>query len=404
MSPRVSSFITLKPGTLIFCVFRQVALLSFSRSLQLSQVTATMKLEIPLAHLPLKPSTLKVFHQRGFVSAREIECSKASGMSNLAAELAVSLQNAATFYRELQQCLDTNSPTTTAVGVLASELINENNGALLNNSIISFCRAVDVLLAGGIALGEVTEVSGAPGAGKTQWATQLCVNTRLPMQFGGVAGEAVYIDTEGSFSPERCLAMATALCSHIDAGRRRRTATASQRDPLPEWFTPESILAGIHVFRVHDEAAQTAVIGALPKFLDEKQGAIKLIVIDSMAFHFRASGPDTDFVQRTRLLTRLATGLAELAAQQQVAVVAVNQMTTKFGSARDLRMVPALGESWAHAVTTRLLLAENEGVRQCELTKSPRLAAGKADYVIVEEGVRGSDFARGDRKRQKMTI
>lgn len=37
-----------------------------------------------------------------------------------------------------------------------------------------------------------------PGVGKTQLGIQLCVDVQLPECYSGAAGEAVYIDTEGS--------------------------------------------------------------------------------------------------------------------------------------------------------------------------------------------------------------
>ena len=102
---------------------------------------------------------------------------------------------------------------------------------------------------------------------------------------------------------------------------------------------------------------------------------------------------------RTRQLTNHCHHLTQLALQYNLAVVVVNQMTTK----GDL-LVPALGESWAHAVTTRLLLSgsgsgdgsvstlHQQQPRTCRLTKSPRLPSGAADFQIVEAGVRGMEY------------
>lgn len=150
-------------------------------------------------------------------------------------------------------------------------------------------------------MGEVTEICGNPGGGKTQLAIQLSVDARLPTEYGGVAGETVYIDTEGSFSPERCLTMAQALVDHVrkSAERKRRqinestnTNLARHCPPIPNWFEPETIMKGIHMYRAHDEAAQTAIITALPAFLRERAQngcPVKLLVVDSIAFHYRVS-------------------------------------------------------------------------------------------------------------------
>ena len=65
----------------------------------------------------------------------------------------------------------------------------------------------------------MTEFCGAPGIGKTQLAIQLCVNVQIPDTADGCAGEAIYIDTEGSFVPERAQDMVSGVSSHA-LGRR----------------------------------------------------------------------------------------------------------------------------------------------------------------------------------------
>lgn len=62
-----------------------------------------------------------------------------------------------------------------------------------------------------IFIGQITEFCGVPGVGKTQLGIQLCVDVQLPECFGGAAGEAVYIDTEGSFMVERAADMADGI-------------------------------------------------------------------------------------------------------------------------------------------------------------------------------------------------
>lgn len=73
----------------------------------------------------------------------------------------------------------------------------------------------DELLGGGVCVARMTEFCGAPGVGKTQLGMQLCLNVQIPEQCGGVGGDAVYIDTEGSFIVERVCDMAEALEQHL---------------------------------------------------------------------------------------------------------------------------------------------------------------------------------------------
>lgn len=92
---------------------------------------------------------------------------------------------------------------------------------------------------------------------------------------------------------------------------------------------------------------------------------------------------------RTRSLTNIAAFLSDLAATFDLAVVVINQMTTKVGE-HEARLVPALGESWAHATTTRILLSRTDHptIRKCTLVKSPHKASGMAMYDVREAGIR----------------
>lgn len=45
---------------------------------------------------------------------------------------------------------------------------------------------------------------------------QIAVDVQIPGQFGGLQGEAVYIDTEGSFIVERLVDIAKATVDHCN--------------------------------------------------------------------------------------------------------------------------------------------------------------------------------------------
>lgn len=403
-----------------------------------------------LSVLPLRPSTLSLLNRRGFNSSKDVIASKASGgISNFAAELDIPLVEASGIYREVQAAVKSLSsitasssrsqPTQTAASILSAQY---NQSGLKTRPIISFAQSIDSLLGGGFQPKEVTEIVGSPGVGKSQLAMQLCVDARLPKQFGGVEGDSIYIDSEGSFSPERCWDMAHALCSHIQGSVQRSNGTKQ----LPEIFSEDTILDSIHVFRVYDETAQSATIQSIPDYIKkiENNGRIiKLVVIDSIAFHYRVSNlhyqpafqrnikfqsthhnlpqlfvtvdqkcSSSDYKSRTKSLARTASFLADIASKN-IAVVVVNQMTTKvsgssassetkFSADFSTSLIPALGESWAHAVTTRLLLSadtstsesiSNRSVRHqrriCTLVKSPHKPSGTASFSITEFGVRG---------------
>ena len=360
---------------------------------------------------------------------------------------------------------------------LHQNVIGCSKGANSTN-IITFCRALDELLDGGIAIGELTELAGSPGSGKTTMCMQLAVNAALPHYCGGVNGRTVYIDTEGSFSPERCFDLATHLIQHVQTGLRRKYrqslnnnntsniiknnngSTMSNKNSgehlQHEWnVTAEDILNNILVYRAHDVADLAAIVhGALPALLASSSSPtdnrtkpdlpIRLVIVDSIAFPYRAvaspsntgdltstlqfssSATTMDYATRTQHLNATAATLTSLSVQHQLAVVAVNQMTTKFtkdeitsnennpnnanaqscsdsSATQRTKLIPALGESWAHTVTSRLILnkpmsysnlnsTEQHQYRTCSLTKSPRLPSGEANLVITNAGIRGMEY------------
>lgn len=263
-----------------------------------------------LSNLPLRPSTLSILTRRGFNSTSDVHASKAvGGISNFAAELDIPLVEAAGIAREVNTAVKSLSSDSTGVQdqgtsssippqpqpqqsgpqTAASILSAQYSKTGLNTRpIISFAQSIDSLLGGGFQPKETTEIVGAPGTGKTQLAMQLCVDTKLPKLFGGVEGDSVYIDSEGSFSPERCLDMAKALVDHLQSSAKRSNGTKH----FPEGYSAETILDSIHVFRVYDETSQTATINSMPDFLNKMQDSgrpVKLLIVDSIAFHYRVS-------------------------------------------------------------------------------------------------------------------
>ena len=494
---------------------------------------------IPLNHLPLQRSTLTTLQQCGFVTVGDLENlvdndggnSNGSNMERLVKRLKVSsTAEAIDIFQQVQSCLviptpiatitsssssatssngdndgddndnfnsnnNSSSSTTTAahgidgdvgIGKTAKELLQQHSysSKYKNSSIITFCREIDQLLgSGGISLGQVVEVFGMPGSGKTQLAIQLCVNTCIPINLGGVNGSVLYIDSEGNFNPSRCHTMAKYLIEHLSSvvlrknrqkfqtyrlqqqqsqqQRQSQTNTATsvsvppypQLSSLPDDFTPEHILSRIHVYRVHNEKEQEdTIMNSLESFIQRQQQGVrhaipplppvKLIIIDSMAFHYR-SGPSTSksdsspfsnsnkkkkknnkyyYLERSQKLTTMAAKLGEIATKYDIAVVAINHMTTKFiptsssttgNSSNDTfasnlvygsnnnnsndftsTYVPALGESWAHATHTRLQLLASTTTKKrvCKLIKSPDRPSGTALFQILEQGIRDIDI------------
>lgn len=207
-----------------------------------------------------------------------------------------------------------------------------------------FCKKLDGLLGGGVPTGQLTEFCGPPGIGKTQLGMQLALDVQIPDAFRGRDGSAIYLDTEGSFTPERAATMARSLERHIrsiaHSAQSGDNISRAERIQISEQFTEKGMLQRIQVFRAHDLTEQLAIINHFPRFLEANPG-VRLIVIDSIAFHFRQ---DMNVSARGRVLSGLAQTLNEVAFKYNLAVVVMNHVTTRVDpETRQSQLVPALG-------------------------------------------------------------
>jgi len=153
-------------------------------------------------------------------------------------------------------------------------------------------------------------------------------------------------------------------------------------------LTKEEILSHIYYYRVHDYIEQIALVNLLPKFLSEHT-KVRLLVIDSITFHFRHDFDDMNV--RTRILNQMGQSLLSAAERFNIAVVVINQVTTKMTGESQSNLVPALGESWGHTCTNRIILYWNDSHRYAHLNKSPSREAKTVPFQVTTEGIRSID-------------
>ncbi|KAI9180222.1 hypothetical protein LWI28_002502 [Acer negundo] len=281
--------------------------------------------------------------------------------------------------------------------------------------ITTSCADLDNILGGGINCKEVTEIGGVPGIGKTQLGIQLAVNVQIPREFGGLGGKAIYIgklwiiiissfvdsidfllryqfittlcywysDTEGSFMVERALQIAEACVEDMSEYSRflRNDFQACQAK-----IQPKDILENIYYFRICSYTEQIALINYLEKFISEHKD-VKLVIVDSITFHFRQDFDD--MALRTRVLGGISLKLMKLAKEFSLAVVLLNQVTTKFTEG-SFQLTLALGDSWSHSCTNRVILYWNGDERYAYIDKSPYLRSASAPYSVTSRGIRNS--------------
>ncbi|ESW06853.1 hypothetical protein PHAVU_010G082100 [Phaseolus vulgaris] len=279
--------------------------------------------------------------------------------------------------------LETPNGTHTTVvggGQTAWDMLNDEK---FSSYITTSCVDLDNILGGGIKCKDVTEIGGVPGIGKTQIGIQLAVNVQIPQGYGGLGGKAIYIDTEGSFMVERVLQIAEA-CIEDMAEYSNHFHKDFQACEVK--MHPNNILENIFYFRVCSYTEQIALINYLDKFIMENKD-VKIIIVDSVTFHFRQDFDD--MALRTRLLSEMALKLMKLAKKFCLAVVMLNQVTTKFieGS---FQLTLALGDSWSHSCTNRIILFWNGNERHAFIDKSPSLKSASAPYSVTSRGIRNS--------------
>lgn len=152
--------------------------------------------------------------------------------------------------------------------------------------------------------GQLTEIIGLPGMGKTQLCIQLSASVLKNN------GQVLYIDTEGSFSIGRLLQMSGNTINTSD----------------------------LVVYRVTSVAQLLSIVLELNKIMLEYT-RVKIIIIDSIAFLFKGI---SDFNQRSQWLNQIGQELKKIAFEKGILIVLTNQMTTKLHNSNGI-LVPALG-------------------------------------------------------------
>ncbi|KAL1926184.1 hypothetical protein VTP01DRAFT_6049 [Rhizomucor pusillus] len=244
-----------------------------------------------------------------------------------------------------------------------SELIHITTGS----------KELDKVLGGGIETGSITELFGEFRTGKTQLCHTLAVTCQvsgfqLSLSMGGAEGRCLYIDTEGTFRPNRILA-------------------AAQRFNM----AGEETLDNIAYARAYNADHQTALLVQASALMAETRFA--LLIVDSAISLYR-----TDYSGRGELsarqmhLARFLRHLQRLADEFGVAVVITNHVVAQADGAASMFNAdpkrPTGGHIVAHASCTRLYLRKGRGEsRICKVYDSPSLPENEAIFAIMEDGI-----------------
>jgi len=230
-------------------------------------------------------------------------------------------------------------------------------------------KSLDELLGGrGIESKAITEAFGAYGSGKTQLGLSLAVNAQLPIEKGGAEGKSVYIDTEGTFRPERI----TQIAEGIGANS-------------------EMVLKNILVARAFNSDHQILLLEKIGEMIKAGE-PIRLIVIDSLTAHFRAEFAGRgQLADRQQKLNRYMHELMKIAETYNLAVYVTNQVMANPAQLFGDPTSPIGGNIVGHASTFRLYLRRaKQGSRVAKLIDSPNLPDGEAVYFVTNQGIKDS--------------
>lgn len=305
------------------------------------------------------PSTAAKLVEAGFSTLESIATVSIGELSSIATLGEKTVQK---IIEAARDALDIDFETAKAVLARRLELAKITTGS----------QSLDELFGGGIETGAVTELYGEFRTGKTQLAHQLCVTTQLPVERGGLRKgddypKAIYIDTEGTFRPERIVEMAERWKNDLDLD-----------------IALENILHG----RAHNSDHQMVIVEKMMKeYLPTEN--VRLLVVDSLISHFRAEyiGRGTLAARQQKLNQHIHT-ILRAAEIGNLAVIVTNQVHAKPDQFFGDPTAPVGGHIVAHAAQTRVYLRKSKGERRiARIVDSPSLPESEAIFGVTSAGI-----------------
>lgn len=231
--------------------------------------------------------------------------------------------------------------------------------------ITTSSKELDELIGGGIETNGITEAYGRFASGKTQLGFQLAVDAQLPKGKGGLDGAVLFLDTEGTFRPERIVEIAKA--KDLD---------------------PTTVLENIIVVRTLTTEQQILTLERADKLIAEKN--VKLIIVDSLTSLFRAEFLGRGALgERQQKLNSHIHRLQTLADKFSIAVYITNQVMDNPGIMFGDPTTPIGGNVIAHAATTRLYFRKSkEEKRIIRLVDSPNMPEGECIIKVTPDGIK----------------
>lgn len=243
----------------------------------------------------------------------------------------------------------------------AEELLNQRKNV---TRLTTGSKALDALLGGGIESQAILELIGEYGVGKTQICLTVCVTVQQPHERGGLDGGVLYIDTEGTFRPERIIQIAQEM-----------------------GLDHESLLKNITIGRAFNSDHQILMVEKAENMTREKN--LRLIIVDSLISHFRAEyiGRES-LTERQQKLNKHLHRLLRIAEIYNIPAIVTNQVVASPNAFFGPPSKPAGGHILAHLSTNRVWLRKSKkNLRIAKVIDSSYLPASECRFTITEKGI-----------------
>lgn len=185
---------------------------------------------------------------------------------------------------------------------------------------------IDALARDGVCGGDVLELFGSSGVGKSELMLQLAIKCVLPAELGGSDCSCVLFDNDCKFDARRLVVVLLATLQRVrhQSVASGTTVVDPDDDDDASVFDPllRQSLQRIHVIRPRDVVDFVLALRALPDLLDSLPARCRLLLIDSISSWHWSMQNDADGSLYERDLTRFVREIAE---RHDLVVVAAKQ-------------------------------------------------------------------------------
>lgn len=231
----------------------------------------------------------------------------------------------------------------------------------------------DKFLTGGFETQATTELFGEFSSGKTQICHTASVICQRPISDGGLEGQVIYVDTEGTFRPERIIDIAVA-----------RKFAKSRKDA-------EKYLENIEVAHAKTYSHQMWIVSEGIEDMIHKLSAenkkVKLVIVDSLMSLFRSEYVGQGWLaRRQQAVNTMYHLLGRLAETYNFAVIVTNQMVASLNQFSP-QAKAAGGNIVAHTSTYRISLRKNAKGIVARMEDSPMHESSEIVLELSEAGI-----------------